>query len=353
MQAAVLYAPNDLRVEQRPVPAIAAEEMRLAVAACAICGSDVRTFRFGAGNITEPVTMGHEVAGTIAEVGGAVSGFAAGQRVTVAPAVPCGRCPFCRRGVQTMCDNLRSIGYQFHGGFAESMVVPASAIRAGCVNVIPEGLTFDIATLAEPLACVINGQELLQVGMEDTVAILGAGPIGCMHADLAKIRGARKVMLVDVQPRRLDLAKGFGADVLIASGAEGPRERVLEETEGAGASVVIVAAPSAAAPAQALTLAAKRGRVSFFGGLPKSSPTIAFNSNLVHYRELYVMGAYGSMPRHNQAALSLLAAGRIHADRLIGLLVPLEKIHEGLAAVAEGRVLKAVVRPEGNGNLNG
>ena len=103
----------------------------LEVAACAICGSDVRTFRFGAGNITEPVTMGHETAGVIVDVGAGVAGFSAGQRVTVAPAVPCGECPYCRRGIQTMCDNLRSIGYQFHGGFAEYMVVPSSAIKAG------------------------------------------------------------------------------------------------------------------------------------------------------------------------------------------------------------------------------
>jgi len=350
MQAAILYAPNDLRIEERPMPVISPEEMLLKVAACAICGSDVRTFRFGAGNITEPVTMGHETAGTIVDVGAGVAGFSAGQRVTVAPAIPCGECPYCRRGIQTMCDDLRSIGYQFHGGFAEYMVVPSSAIKAGCVNAIPDNLSFEEATLAEPLACVINGQELLNVGVEDTVAIVGAGPIGCMHANLAKIRGARKVVLADIQPRRLELAKGFGADVQIDGRQEGLRERVLEETEGTGASVVIVAAPSGAAQEESLTLAAKHGRVSFFGGLPKSNPCILFNSNLVHYKELFVMGAYGSTPRHNVAALELLAAGKIHAEKLIGLLVPLGQIKEGMEAVAEGKVLKAIVRPGANGN---
>jgi L-iditol 2-dehydrogenase len=350
MQAAILYAPNDLRIEERPMLEISPEEMRIRVAACAICGSDVRTFRFGAGNITEPVTMGHETAGVIVDVGAAVAGFSAGQRVTVAPAVPCGECPYCRRGIQTMCDNLRSIGYQFHGGFAEYMVVPSSAIKAGCVNVIPDDLSFEEATLAEPLACVINGQELLNVDVADTVAILGAGPVGCMHANLAKIRGARQVILADIQPRRLELAQGFGADVLIDSKKEALRERVLQETEGAGASVVIVAAPSGAAQEESLTLAAKHGRVSFFGGLPKSNPFISFNSNLVHYKELFVMGAYGSAPRHNVAALELLAAGKIHAKNLIGLLVPLERIQEGMEAVAEGRVLKAIVRPGSKGN---
>jgi L-iditol 2-dehydrogenase len=146
------------------------------------------------------------------------------------------------------------------------------------------------------------------------------------------------------------LAKGFGADVLIDNKKEGLRDRVLQETEGAGASVVIVAAPSAAAQEESLTLAAKHGRVSFFGGLPKSNPFISFNSNLVHYKELFVMGAYGSAPRHNVAALELLAAGKIHAENLIGLLVPLARIKEGMEAMAEGRVLKTIVRPDPSGN---
>jgi L-iditol 2-dehydrogenase len=345
MKAAVLYGPSDLRLEERPVPAITQEEMLLRVAACAICGSDVRTYRFGASNISGPVTIGHEIAGTIVEVGAAVSGFKPGERVAVAPAVPCGDCVYCRRGEQTMCDNLRSIGYQFEGGFAEYMVIPVSAVRAGCVNSIPENLSFEEAAIAEPLACAINGQELLAVGMGDTVAILGAGPLGCMHANLAKIRGAAKVILVDVQPDRLALARRFQADVVIDGADEDVRTRVLEETGQAGASVVIVAAPSGKAQEQALTLAAKHGRISLFGGLPKSEPNIRFNANLVHYRELFVMGAYGSKPRHNRMALDLLAAGRINAAALIGLLIPLDRVCDGFDAVVEGKVLKVVVQP--------
>jgi L-iditol 2-dehydrogenase len=121
--------------------------------------------------------------------------------------------------------------------------------------------------------------------------------------------------------------------------------RVLEETAGRGASVVIVAAPSGEAQEQALTMAAKHGRISFFGGLPKTNPLVSVNANLIHYRELFVMGAYGSMPRHNRSALELLAGGRIHSGSLIGLVVPLERIADGFDAVAQGKVLKALVRP--------
>jgi len=244
-----------------------------------------------------------------------------------------------------MCDNLRSIGYEYDGGFADYMIVPWSAVRAGCVNRVPARLSFEEATLAEPLACAINGQELLGMRLDDTVAILGAGPLGLMHADLARIRGARKIILIDVRAHRLELARAFAADVLIDGASEDVAARVLAETEGAGASVVIVATSSAEAQAQALTLAAKRGRVSFFGGLPKSDPIASLNANLIHYRELFVTGAYGSAPWHNRIALELLASGRIHAAGLIGLVVPLEGLLEGFATAAEGRVLKVVVKP--------
>lgn len=347
MKAAVFHGPNDLRLENLPVPVIAQDQLLLKVEACAICGSDVRTYRFGASNITEPVTLGHEIAGTIVEAGRSLTGFFPGQRVAVAPAIPCGECRYCTRGIETVCDNLRSIGYQFHGGFAEFMAVPFSAIKAGCVNTVPEGLSFAEATLAEPLACAINGQELLNVGLDDTVAILGAGPLGCLHADLAKIRGARQVILVDLREQRLKLARQFAADVFINAEQENVQEKVLEETRGVGASVVIVAAASGAAQQQALLLAAKHGRISFFGGLPKTSPFTSINANLIHYRELFVMGAYGSKPKHNKQALELLASGQVHALGLIGMRVPLERIEEGMDAVAQGRVLKVIVQPNG------
>lgn len=347
MKAAVFHGPNDLRLENRPVPAIAEDQLLLKVEACAICGSDLRTYRFGASNITEPVTLGHEIAGAIVEVGGALTGFCPGQRVAVAPAIPCGECRYCRQGMETVCDNLRSIGYQFHGGFAEFMAVPFSAIRAGCVNTIPEGLSFAEATLAEPLACAINAQELLNVGPADTVVILGAGPLGCLHADLARIRGASKVMLADLREQRLELARQFAADVFINAQQENVEAKVLQETGGVGASLVIVAAASGAAQQQALALAAKHGRVSFFGGLPKTSPFTSLNANLIHYRELFVMGAYGSKPKHNRQALELLASGQVHASSLIGMLAPLERIEEAMEAVAQGALLKAIVQPHG------
>jgi L-iditol 2-dehydrogenase len=345
VRAAVFYGPGDLRVEERPRPSIAEDELLIEVGCCALCGSDARTFRFGARNISGPVVMGHEVAGTVAEAGRAAFGFAPGQRVAVAPAIPCGDCGYCRRGIETMCDRLRSIGYELDGGFAEYMAVPADAVRAGCVNPVPNGLGAAEAALAEPLACVINGQELLGVGPDDDVVVIGAGPVGCLHASLARARGARKVLLADLRGERLRLARPFGPDAVVDASKEDLRQRVLDGTGGRGATVVIVAASSRAAQEQAVTLAAKRGRIDFFGGLPRTDPCISLDANLVHYRELSIMGAYGSRPAQNREALGLIASGRIPVASLVGQVLPLERVREGIEAVERGSVLKVVVEP--------
>ena len=345
MRAAVFHGPEDLRVCDLPTPAVGPGELLVKVAACAVCGSDVRTFRHGARNISRPVVLGHELSGTVVEVSPDVAGFSAGQRVAVAPAIPCGECGCCRTGAQTMCVRLRSIGYEFDGGLAEFIAVPASAVRAGCVNPLPENVSFEEAAIAEPLACVINAQELVDVRAGDTVVVLGAGPIGCLHTALARVRGAAKVVLVDIRAERLQLAAVFGADVLIDGSAEDAVARVLDETGGDGASVVIVAAPSHQAAQQAVTMAARRGRVNLFAGLPKAAPMISIDSNVVHYRELSIVGSYGSRPDHNRMALDLIASGRLSIRPLVGLQLPLNRVLEGITAVEQGRVLKVVMRP--------
>ena len=344
MKAAVFHGPGDLRVGEMPRPEITDAEVLLQVAACALCGSDLRTFRHGARNIDKPVVLGHELSGTIVEIGAHVSGYEAGQRVAVAPAIPCGECLYCRRGVQTMCERLRSIGYEFNGGLAEYMAVPASAVRAGCVNHLPDAVPFAEAAIAEPLACVINAQDLLGVTESDTVVVIGAGPVGCLHAGLARVRGASTVVLVDMRAERLKIAQAF-CDLTIDASSEDVHGRVLEVTGGSGASVVIVAAPSHRAQEQAVLLAARRGRINFFGGLPKADPIISLDANVVHYRELTIVGSYGSRPEQNRQALQLVAGGQLPIHRLIGLELPLDRVMDGLLAVEEGRVMKVVVRP--------
>ena len=347
MKAAMLYGPNDLRIVEVPEPTLGAGGLIIRVKACAICGSDVRTYHFGARNVTYPQIIGHEVAGEIVEVSEEAKelGYKIGDRVAVAPAIPCGVCEYCRKGIQTMCQNLKSIGYEYAGGFAEYLFVPATAVRNGCVNFIPDNLSFSEATVAEPLACAINAQELLNVQMGDTVVVIGAGPIGCMHVALAKIRGATFVIAAERQQSRLDMIKDFGADACINTTEQDLVESVMQLTNGKGADVVIVAAASKEAQELSLQIAAKRGRIDFFGGLPKDDPWIRFNSNLVHYRELFIMGAYGSKPEQNRMALKVLSTKRIDPKKIVTKELPLDSILEGISMVEKGEVLKAVVLP--------
>ena len=241
--------------------------------------------------------MGHEIAGEIVEVGEGVTGWAPGDRVQVIAAIPCGECDFCTGGLETICPNQVSMGYDFDGGFAPFMIVPPAVLKVDGLNRIPDGVSFAEASVAEPFACAINAQELIDVHDGDTVVVVGSGPIGCLHVRLARARGAETVYLVELSRERLDLAaEVVKPDAAICAGEVDPVAAVLELTGGKGVSVVITAAASGAAQEQALQMLAPRGRFSLFGGLPKDKPTITLDSNVVHYKELMLMGANGSSP---------------------------------------------------------
>lgn len=345
MKAAVLEEVGKLVIKEVEFPRVDTRGLLVKVESCAICGTDVKVYHYGHRLIHPPRITGHEVAGTIVEVGKEVKGYKVGDRVAVAPAVPCGQCYYCRRGIQSMCDNLTAIGYHYDGGFAEYMAVPPRAVENACVNFIPANITPDEAALAEPLACALNGQELSGVKLGNVVMIIGAGPMGCLHADLAKVNGATKVIISEISPARLGLSKISQADIFINSQEEDPIKRVMVETEGRGADVVIVACSSGLAQEQALQMVAKRGNVNFFGGLPKDHSIIRFDSNLLHYREFAVVGTHGSAPRHNRLALDLIGSGKINAKKYITHRLRLEKLLEGLAMVERGEGLKIIIKP--------
>jgi L-iditol 2-dehydrogenase len=345
VKVARLHAPGDLRVEDAPVPDAGPGDLVIRVRSCSTCGTDAKIYRFGHHHISLPRVLGHEVAGEVTEVGEKVEGWAVGDRVQVIAAIPDGTCFFCRRQQQTVCEELESIGYQYDGGFAEFMRVPAKVLAVEGVNPIPEHVPFEQASLTEPLACVLNGQELARVSAGDSVVVLGAGPIGCLHVRLARARGAAIVAIADVNEARLELAARADPDAAIDSSKDDPIDAVRKLTDGRGADVVITATGVGAAQEQALEMAALRGRISLFGGLPRDDSTIRFDSNLVHYRELSVFGAYGSAPRHNREALPLIAEGDVRADDLITHRVPLDDVHRAIETVIAGSGLKVVVEP--------
>ena len=347
MKVARFYAPGDIRLEDIPEPQVGPGDVKLRVYACSTCGTDVKIYRHGHHHISPPRVIGHEIAGEIYDIGSEVDGgWSIGDRVQVIAAIPCGQCAECRRGWQTICPNQESMGYHYDGGFAEYMIVPAKVLAVEGLNRIPEGVSYEDASVAEPLACVLNGQEFAGVGEGDTVVVVGAGPIGCLHVRLAKARGATQVFLVELNPDRLRLsADRVHPDAAICGAEVDAVDEVRKLTDGRGADVVITAAASGKAQEDALQMAARRGRISFFGGLPKDNPIINCDSNLVHYRELTIFGANGSSPAHNRRALELISTGAVRVDDLITHQMPLADVLSAIDTVAKGAAIKVTIQP--------
>jgi L-iditol 2-dehydrogenase len=347
MKAAVVEALGVITVKDVPDPKLVAGSLRIRVEACAVCGSDIRIFRKGDPRATLPRIIGHEIAGVVEELGEGTSGFSIGDRVTVAPGHGCGVCRWCRAGMGNVCVDPRpSVGYASSGGFAQYIVPPVNVVANGFVNRIPEGVSFEHASMAELLACCINGQERAAVGTGDTVLVMGAGPAGCMHVELARARGAAKVLLTQRSAARLDMARDrFHPDAVFTGEGPAIAEWVMAETGGFGADVVIVAAPSARAQEAAMSLCAPRGRISFFGGLPKDDRHIEIDANVIHYREISLTGASSSLGRQNREALDFISRGLVHADRYITHRFPLGRAAEAFAAVEARQAIKAVVLP--------
>jgi len=346
VKAAKFYAPGDIRLEQVDEPDVGPGEVKIRVRACSMCGTDVKISRSGHPNMSAPQVMGHEIAGEIVDVGPGVEGWVAGDRVQVIAAIPDGTCDECLAGHQAICPNQVSMGYQFAGGFAEYMIVPAAVLAVDGLTRIPDGLSFAEASVAEPLACVLNGQELARVGEGDTVVVIGSGPIGCLHVRLARARGAARVILIDLNPDRLAAAAALvHPDLTVATDTQDPVAAVLDATGGRGADVVITAAASGRAQEQGLLMLARRGRLSLFGGLPKDAATISVDANLVHYRELTLVGVNGSTPAHNKRALELIASGDVPVADLITHRLPLDDVLDAIEIVARGEAIKVTIEP--------
>ena len=348
MLALRFYAPEDLRLEDVPEPTCGTDEVKIRVKNCSTCGTDVKIRKNGHQNLTPPRIIGHEIAGEVVEVGSGVAGdWKPGDRVQIIAAVPCGKCHECRKGWMAVCQNQTSVGYQYDGGFAEYMIVPREVLAVDGMNRIPDGVGFAEASAAEPFACAINAQEQLGIEPGDDVVIFGAGPIGCLHVRIARgVHRAGRIILVDINSERLKMsADAVQPDVVINASEVNIVEEILKLTDGRGADVIITATPANITQEQAVSMAARNGRISFFGGLPKTNPTITLDSNLVHYRQLHIHGANGSAPEHNRRALDYIASGEVPVADLITRRIRLRDVMDAFGIVERGEAIKVTVEP--------
>jgi L-iditol 2-dehydrogenase len=343
MRAAVYYAPGDIRLEQRPDPAPTPDNLIVEVHCCALCGTDVKLATIGNPRCHPPRIIGHEFVGHISHVGSGVRGFSVGERVTMATTLACCDCPICALGLGNMCPNARPISYDFDGAFAERLAIPPLALAGGNVIKVPDCVPDEAAALSEPLSCVVNAQQLAGVHAGDSVLIIGGGPLGALHAEAAKAAGARQVMIVQRSEPRLSLLRRL-RDVLVIDGAhEDVGGIVKERTNGLGADVVVVCAPTRQAQEGAIHYVRKGGAVSLFASMPKGASDITLDSRVVHYGELRIVGASDSRPEHVARAVQLMADGRIDSASIITHRVPLDAIHAGLQLMLDKQSLKVLV----------
>ncbi|MBI3945970.1 MAG: alcohol dehydrogenase catalytic domain-containing protein [Armatimonadetes bacterium] len=348
MRAAIVHAMGDLRIEDVALPEVPAGSIRVRVGACGVCGTDLRIYRKGDHRAQYPVIPGHEIAGVVDAVAPGVTAVREGDRVCVAPGHGCGACRMCRQGQPNVCTQpFPSLGYKVNGGFAEYLAVPENILRLGFVNPIPASLTFQQAAMSEILACCLNAQRNSPVREGDRVLIIGAGPAGILHALLAKRRGAARVMMTQRTRARLDTAQGrfAGIDRVVPSLEEDLDRAVAEETGGEGADVVFVCAPAREAQEAACRLVGPRGRVNFFGGLPRDARTVTLDANTLHYKEFFIAGASSSLPEDNREALRLLAERAIDPDKLVTGAFPLADAHAAFQAAESRRGIKFVIAP--------
>lgn len=345
MQAAIYLGPGKIEIGERPEPTPQPDNMIVEVVCCAICASDLKLATIGHPRWKPPVIIGHELAGRIRHVGEKVNGFKVGDRVTLATTLGCNNCPTCMRGFQNMCPNAQAVSQVFDGAFAPLMAIPPLALAGGNAVKLPDSLSDEAASLAEPMSCAINAQELIGVKAGDRVLITGGGPLGAIHAEIAKALGAARVMIVQRSEPRLSLLKRLAGLIVIDGAREDIKARVMAETDGLGADAVIVCAPDRAAQEQSLSYARKGAGISLFASLPSGASGITLDSRAIHYNELRVVGASDSRPEHVRKAVELLAQGKIDVKGIITHNLPLARFHEGIELMKLKQSLKVLLWP--------
>jgi len=342
MKAAMLYGVKDLRVQDTNMPTINDGDILVKVKAATTCGTDLKIYQRGyvSGVIKLPTVFGHEWAGDIVEVGKSVSYFQKGMRVRAGNSSPCLRCYMCQRGKFNLCEDMMWLW----GAYAEYIKVPQRVVMLN-TQVIPDHLTYEEAAIAEPLACVLHGVEQAGVKLGDTVAIIGAGPIGLLHLLTVKKMGASKIIISDTIDERLQLAHKLGANEVINAKQEDTIERTKKLTSGYGADVVIEAIGTPATWEQALRMVRKGGTALEFGGCPPGTE-IKVSTEQLHYSETTIMGAFHTTPAHFKKALNLIASDTINVKPLITSRMKLDNIKQAFETLTTSKTdIKIAISP--------
>jgi len=339
MLVAVYYNNKDVRVEERPVPKIGPGEILMKTMACGICGSDVMEwYRIK----KAPRVLGHEATGVIVEVGEGVTQYKVGDRIFASHHVPCNQCRYCLNGHHTACETLHTTNFD-PGGFSQYIRVPKINVERGILK-LPDNVSFEEGTFIEPLGCVVRGQRIAGVKQGQTVLVLGSGPSGLLHIQLAKVNGAEKVIATDIDEYRMKTAEKFGADIVI-NGKEDVPTLLKEANEGRGADVVIVCTGALPAVHQAWRSVDKGGTILFFA-VPPPNVEVTIPINDFWRNEVKAATSYGAAPMDLKESLKLIAAKKINVKDMITHKLPIQEAQLGFQLVAQAKnCIKVIIEP--------
>jgi L-iditol 2-dehydrogenase len=341
MKATILVEPGKIELQEVEMPKAGPGEVVVRVRSALTCGTDLKAFRRGHPKIPMPTRFGHEFSGDVWEVGEGVEGFKVGDQVMCVNSAPCGECEECRRGLENLCTSPDMFSW---GAFAEYMKVPARIVKHNMFKK-PPGLSYSEAAMLEPLACVVYGLEQVRLKLEDTVLIIGAGPIGLLHVMVAKVLGAGKIIVSGRRRKRLKIARLIGADVVIDAAKEDVHGRVMGETGGVGASLVVECTGQLKVWEESTRLVARGGTVILFGGLPKGT-TASFDTARLHYDQITLKGVFHFTRSAVRSAYDLLASGRVRVKDLITGSYTLDDMKKVIDQLIDGNCIKIEVVPQ-------
>ena len=339
MRVAVYYSNRDVRLEERPRPAIGPGEILLKVEASGICGSDVMEwYRLR----KAPLVLGHEVAGTVEETGAGVTRFRPGDRIVATHHIPCGACRYCLTDRHSVCDTLRTTSFE-PGGFSEFVRLPALNVERGTFR-LPDGVTADEGSFVEPLACVVRALRISRLRAGQSVAVLGSGISGILQIQMARALGAGKIVATDPVPFRLDAARRFGADLAVRADDDVPA-RIREANEGRLADQVLVCTAALPAIAQSFRCVDRGGTILFFA---PTEPGTTFPVPLhdIWNDGITLVHSYAGPPADMMVALDLIAARRVDVAGMVTHRIGLARTQEGFETVIRAAdSLKVIVDP--------
>lgn len=336
------HAPLDVRIEDMtPLGRPGRGEVIIKIEAAAICGTDIKSYLKGNPRIQPPMTMGHEFCGEIVEADSEVDGYQVGQRVTMATTIGCGTCFYCNQGRTNLCRSAEAIGFHYPGAMASFLRIPAKAVRQGHLVEVKD-LESDLASLSEPLSCVINGLGRLPIEKIKSALVLGLGPLGLLHAVTLKQKGVSNICCVEFPGRRAEIAGEMGFTVAAPADID---DSYLKLSQGEGFDLVVITAPSNQVQSKAVMYARKGGYVSFFASLPVGDEFVAINSRTIHYNELIVYGTSDSTVEHVKEAVRLLKQNPDGFRPLITHKLPMGEFHQAMDIIKGGSAVKVVLIP--------